>query len=109
GVAYGMQRLQRPILLAGERPHRIEDPLRFISVVVVDDSRTEFGANLWRRGRHDVDGRVLVFAAEKLLVRGNVGQHALRVVAAVDGEQDVHVRLLSRRLRGDEAPRTRYG
>src|SRR5437667_8570 len=54
--------------------------------------RDGFGeVHLVRRIRLDHrEQRVLVIAGQQLAVRGEVRQHALRVVASVDGQQDLH-------------------
>ena len=89
-VADGVGEGRLDALLLEEGADRAEHGLRVVVVETAHRRRADEGRGAVRHGEHRMDDGVCVRGAEPLVVRGDVGQHALGVVAAVDGDQDLH-------------------
>ena len=77
-------------LLREEGADRVEHELGVGFVELADHVLADERGRAVRDGEDAVDDGVAVFRAEPLVVGGEVGEHALGVGAAVDGNQDLH-------------------
>jgi hypothetical protein len=90
----GMRTAHRPALLLGKRARRPQDPFGFVLVVGVERAPVEELGRAAGQPRHHGEQQVLVSAAQQFVVCGYVAEHASRVLASVDGQQDLHRHLL---------------
>jgi len=92
-MAWAMGHANLPTLLVGKHPHRFEHLLGLVPVVVIDRAAIQETRRVRRDGQDCGEYRVLVTGTQQLVVRGDVAQHALRVVASVHGQENLHVHL----------------
>ena len=77
--------------VAGEKAaDRLEDAFGFVFVIALGGRLVERDHRTAWQGRHHRQHRVVVAVAEEIVVCREIREHALRVAAAVDGEEDLH-------------------
>jgi hypothetical protein len=89
-VADGVHEGRFETLLSEEPPDRPKHVLGVRFVVLAHELHADECSCAVRHGEDAVDDGVFVLLAEQLVMCREIRQHALRVDAAVDGDQDLH-------------------